>query len=110
MFFSFTESGFGERIDRAVAEVNNRIDALKADSEAEVLEARELFRVLMSMMVFSDALGLINAILYRADLTSMSSTVRHLFVVFLTLSANLFKSFASSQFIDRCFCKAEDSL
>ena len=59
MFFSFTGSGFGERIDRAIAKINSRVDAFEADSEVEMLEARELFRVLVSMVVSFDALGLI---------------------------------------------------
>ena len=110
MLLSFTEFGFGERVDRAVAEINSRVDALGADPEAEMLGARELFRVLVSMMIPSDALGLTNAVLYRADLTSMPLIVRHLFVVFLTLSVNSYKSFASSQSTDKCFCKAKNSL
>ena len=110
MFLSFTGFGFGERINRAIVEVNSRVDALGADSEAEMFEARELFRVLVSVVVLSDALGLTNAALYRADLASMSSTVRHLSVVFFTLFANSYRFFALSQSTDRCFCKIEDSL
>ena len=108
--FFFIEFGFDERVDRAIAEINSRVDVLETDPEAEMLEARELFRNLVSMVVSSDALGLINAVLYRVDLISISSTVRHLFVVFFILFVNSYKSFALSQFINKCFCKIENSL
>ena len=104
--FFFTESGFGERIDRAVAEINSRVDALRADPEVEMLKARELFRVLMSVVVLSDALGLVNAALYRADLASMSSVVRHLSVVFFILSVHLYRFFASSYLLTDIFVKS----
>ena len=81
--FFFNEFEFDNRIAQTNVEINNRIDAFEINFNAKMLEIRKLFRNLVSMIIFFDALNLINAILYRIVLISISSTIHHLFVVFL---------------------------